>query len=115
MPSQTGTTLSPLLAAMQSLWFNNNMKSQKPSHFPTLDLHGHLGEEVEAKLDRFLLMASRKASEGGPPVVRIMTGKGKGVVQSLVIEYLRQAKYTWRFEKSANGKPNEGVLLVPVK
>ncbi|MEQ1875914.1 MAG: Smr/MutS family protein [Bdellovibrionia bacterium] len=72
-----------------------------------LDLHGARAEEVIDRVDRFIM----KANELGLDRVRIMTGKGKGVVQKTVIEYLKQGGFPWQFEK--NGKTvNEGVLIV---
>ncbi len=44
--------------------------------------------------------------------VRIMTGKGKGVVQSAVMQYLKLGKFSWVYEKLPNGKMNEGVLVI---
>jgi dsDNA-specific endonuclease/ATPase MutS2 len=43
---------------------------------------------------------------------KIMTGKGSGVVQKIVVKYLKQAGYQWAFEKLSNGKDNTGVLVL---
>lgn len=75
---------------------------------PTLDLHGLKRDEVWDKIDRFLL----NQAENGAPRVRIMTGKGQGIVREETEKYLRQAKYHFSVEKLDNGKPNEGVLVV---
>ena len=72
---------------------------------PTLDLHGVTEDEVFDLVDRFLTKATS-------PVVRIMPGKGKGIIKKKLIEYLKLAKYSWTYEKLANGKPNEGVLVI---
>ena len=75
---------------------------------PTLDLHGFAKDDVHAALDRFLV----QASERGVTSVRVMTGKGTGVVQKEVIRLLKQGHYPWKFEKLANGTENTGVLVV---
>ncbi|MBC7398238.1 MAG: Smr/MutS family protein [Bdellovibrionales bacterium] len=73
-----------------------------------LDLHGFKIDDVIAAVDRFLTQANAAELDK----VRIMTGKGTGAVQKQVIQLLKQAHYSWKFEKLANGKPNEGVLVV---
>ncbi len=72
-----------------------------------LDLHGCREEEVIDRVDRFIM----KANELGLTRVRIMTGKGKGIVQRSVIEYLKLGRFPWQFEKN-KGTVNEGVLVV---
>jgi DNA-nicking Smr family endonuclease len=67
-----------------------------------LDLHGCRAEEIPDKVDRFLT-DSQKA---GLHRVRIMTGKGKGVVQKEVIAYLKLG--------NARREKNEGVLVVQI-
>jgi DNA mismatch repair protein MutS2 len=73
-----------------------------------LDLHGCRAEEVVDRVDNFIM----RATEANLPRVRIMTGKGKGIVQKEVIQYLKLGRYPHSFEKLSNGKPNEGVLIV---
>lgn len=73
-----------------------------------LDLHGCRLDEVDDKVDRFLM----KLSSSNLKRARIMTGKGTGVIQKAVMKYLKAAGYPYSFEKSANGKPNEGCLIV---
>ncbi len=74
----------------------------------TLDLHGVRAEDVIDKLDRFIMQANSAELE----FVRIMTGKGTGTVKKIATDYLRQARYSWKFEKLPSGKENEGVLVV---
>lgn len=75
---------------------------------PSIDLHGYQKDEVYDALDRFLL----KVSDQGAKRARIVTGKGKGIVLKEAQKYLKQAGYPFQFEKMANGKSNEGVLVV---
>jgi dsDNA-specific endonuclease/ATPase MutS2 len=72
-----------------------------------LDLHGCRAEEVIDRVDRFIMRANEMDLER----VRIMTGKGKGIVQKTVIEYLKLGRFPWQYEKTASGV-NEGVLVV---
>lgn len=73
-----------------------------------LDLHGYRGEDVEEAVDQFLV----KLATSSLKKARIMTGKGKGVVQKIVISYLKKAGYLWSFEKLSNGRSNEGCLVI---
>ena len=73
-----------------------------------LDLHGYLGDDVEAAVDQFLVGLGQSDFKKA----RIMTGKGSGVVQKIVIKYLKLAGYQWKFEKLPNGKENTGVLVL---
>ena len=76
----------------------------------TLDLHGCRAEEIPDKVDKFLV----EAAKGGLSRVRIMTGKGKGIVKKEVIAYLKLGKFSWKFETTAKREINEGVLVVQV-
>ncbi len=81
--------------------------SKKPEKKnPTLDLHGVTEDEVFDLVDRFITKNSSAAQ------IRIMPGKGKGIVKKKLIEYLRLANYSWKYEKLPNGTPNEGVLVI---
>lgn len=75
-----------------------------------LDLHGCRAEEIPDKVDRFIV----QAQEGGLHRIRIMTGKGKGIVKKEVIAYLKLGKYPWKFETTAKRETNDGVLVVSV-
>jgi DNA-nicking Smr family endonuclease len=75
-----------------------------------LDLHGSRAEEVPDKVDKFLVESAKR----GLNRVRIMTGKGKGIVQKEVIAYLKLGNYPWKFETTAKGETNEGVLIVQI-
>jgi|GEM_PF-881603 len=83
-------------------------KGKNAAGAPTLDLHGAKKEDVHARLDRFLLDASSRDIKQ----VRVMTGKGTGVVQAEVIRLLKAGHYPWKFEKLPNGTENTGVLVV---
>lgn len=83
-------------------------KKKKATGGKVLDLHGRTSHEIFDLVDRFLLNEVRK----GLPQTKIMTGKGTGLVQKEVIRYLKKAGYHWSFEKSGDGRPNEGVLVI---
>jgi DNA-nicking Smr family endonuclease len=80
--------------------------NKKNSGAPTLDLHGFVVDDVFDAIDRFI----RKNSSA--PRVRVMTGKGKGLVRKKAEEYLRLGGFPFQVEKLDNGKPNDGVLVV---
>lgn len=73
-----------------------------------LDLHGCRAEEVADRVDKFLVNAYNAKLNR----IRIMTGKGKGIVQKEVIKYLKLGNYPWSYEKTGKGVTNEGVLIV---
>jgi len=73
-----------------------------------LDLHGYRTEDVPDAVDRFLI----KAQRAGQKRVRIMTGKGRGLVKKTVIDYLRLGGFPFEEERLKNGRRNEGVLVV---
>lgn len=74
----------------------------------TLDLHGLREDEVFDKVDKFL--SSPRAQSA--PKVRIMSGKGKGIVQKKLIEYLKLGGYPWTYERDSQGRENQGVLVI---
>ncbi len=76
----------------------------------TLDLHGQRMDGLEDRVDRFIVESQKK----GQHQVRIMTGKGSGQVLKAVQTYLKLGGYPSHFERLANGKSNEGVLLVQI-
>lgn len=73
-----------------------------------LDLHGYKAEDVESAIDDFLV----KISKSNLRRARLMTGKGTGTVQKIAIKYLKLAGYQWTYEKLANGKDNQGCLII---
>lgn len=73
---------------------------------PTLDLHGFKTDEVFDAVEGFL--RKHEAADR----VRIIPGKGSGKVMAQVKDYLSKARYPCQFEKSPNGAPNEGSLIV---
>jgi len=83
-----------------------NKKSQ--NNLKTLDLHGYLSDNVYDAVDKFIVKETKK----GSGKIRIMTGKGKGIVQKLVVQYLKQGGYPWNYESKGSGQQNTGVLIV---
>ncbi len=71
-----------------------------------LDLHGLTCEEAEPQIYQFL----RVAEEQHLQQVRIITGKGTGVLREHVQNTLRQMQYTWQTAKYNEG--GEGSLVV---
>ena len=72
---------------------------------PTLDLHGCTTDEVFNLLDPFITKHSQH------PELRIIVGKGRGLVKNKTIKYLKGAHYPWRYEK-VRGIENTGALIV---
>lgn len=72
---------------------------------PVLDLHGVDKDEILNLVDRFLRQHSNKEQ------VYIIVGKGKGLIHDKVIEYLKLAKYPWKYEL-IYGVANKGSLVI---
>ena len=72
---------------------------------PTLDLHGRTKEEVFPLLDHFI-MKNQEVEE-----VLLIVGKGRGIVRQKAIEWLKGAKYPYRYER-IRGVENTGALII---
>lgn len=81
---------------------------QNSSPGPLLDLHGATEDAVFDLVDRFITKHAATSTNQ----IRIMPGKGKGIVKKKLIEYLKLANYTYKHEKLPNGTLNEGVFVV---
>ncbi len=77
----------------------------KGKNIPTLDLHGCTRDEVSSLLDRFIVKHNTHEE------LRVIVGKGRGIVKQKTIEYLKGAHYPWRYEK-VRGIENPGALIV---
>ncbi len=71
-----------------------------------LDLHGLTCAEAEPQIYQFL----RTAEDRWLPKVRIITGKGTGVLREHTQKVLRQMQYTWQIAQYNEG--GEGALVV---
>ena len=74
-------------------------------NLPTLDLHGCTKDEVFNLLDPFIVRHSRCEE------LRVIVGRGRGIVRQKAVEYLKSAHYPWRYEK-VRGVENPGALIV---
>lgn len=70
-----------------------------------IDLHGCSADQVFDLLDRFI--RAHKNQER----IRIIVGKGKGVIREKTLEYLEQTHYSWKYE-TIRGVENKGALIV---
>ena len=76
-----------------------------------VDLRGMTGEEAVLELDRFLDQAVMgKLSE-----VRIIHGKGTGVVRQKVREHLKRSPYVTAFRPGKFGEGEDGVTVATLK
>lgn len=78
----------------------------KSSKIPTLDLHGFKKDDVFDAVDRFVM------KHQSTPRVRIMPGKGAGIVRDELIRYLKLGGYPWSYEVMDNGSKNDGSVIV---
>lgn len=83
-----------------------NRRMGKKKDIPTLDLHGYKKDEVFDAVDRFI-MKNKNA-----PRVRIMPGKGAGIVRQEVERYLKLGGYPWSFDTNERGDKNSGAIIV---
>ena len=73
---------------------------------PTLDLHGRTGDEVFGLLDQFITKHKRCKE------LRVIVGRGRGIVKQRAVEYLKGAHYPWRHERAHSGVENPGALIL---
>jgi DNA-nicking Smr family endonuclease len=73
---------------------------------PTLDLHGFKKDEVFDAVDRFIMKHQSAAQ------IKIMPGKGEGIVRSELLRYLKLGGYPWAYEEMPNGQKNTGSVIV---
>ncbi len=72
-----------------------------------ISLRAQRAEEALANLDRYL----DQANAVGLPYVRIVHGKGTGILRNLVREELKRRKYIERFEEAQPHEGGEGVTI----
>lgn len=80
--------------------------AKQAAKVPTLDLHKYRQDEVFDAIEVFF------AKHSGAERVRIIPGKGKGIVKAEVERYLKLAKYHYSYEKNEKCVVNDGVILV---
>ena len=73
---------------------------------PTLDLHGFKKEDVFDAVDRFI-MKNRDRDR-----IKIMPGKGEGIVRAELLRYLKLGGYPWSYEEMPSGQKNMGSVIV---
>jgi len=83
------------------------VRELKTSVVPELDLRGMAADEALAVLDNYLDSAYLANLES----VRIIHGKGTGVLRSAVQEELRRSKYVKSFRIGAYGEGDSGVTI----
>ena len=72
---------------------------------PEIDFHGRTSDEVLTLLDAFL------AENKDKDLVRVIIGKGRGIIGKTVKEYLDLGHYPWSYER-VGGTENKGALIV---
>ncbi len=78
---------------------------------PEVDLRGMTGDEAIVELDRFL----DQAVMGKLQEVRIIHGKGTGVVRQRVREHLKRSPYVRAFRPGRFGEGEDGVTVAELK
>ncbi len=76
-----------------------------------LDMRGWRAEEVASELDRYL----NDAYLAGLPFVRLIHGKGTGVLRQVVRDYLRGNALVTEFRSGEQGEGGEGVTVAKIK
>lgn len=87
------------------------VRELKAAAQPELDLRGMASDEAIAVLDNFL----DSAYMGNLPSVRIIHGKGTGVLRSAVQAELRRCKYVKSFRLGVYGEGETGVTIAEFK
>ena len=87
------------------------VRELKAAAQPELDLRGMAADEAIILLDNFL----DSAYMGNLPNVRIIHGKGTGVLRAAVQEELRRCKYVKSFRLGVYGEGESGVTIAEFK
>lgn len=87
------------------------VRELKSAAQPELDLRGMASDEAIVVLDNFL----DNAYMGNLPTVRIIHGKGTGVLRSAVHDELRHCKYVKSFRLGVYGEGESGVTIAEFK
>ncbi|MCQ2420800.1 MAG: endonuclease MutS2 [Clostridia bacterium] len=87
------------------------VRSLKAAVHPELDIRGMATDEAIPVLDNFL----DAAYMGNLPQVRIIHGKGTGVLRAAVHEELRRCKYVKQFRVGVYGEGENGVTIAEFK
>lgn len=72
----------------------------------TLDLHGFRKDDVFDAVDLFIIK-NHSATR-----LRILSGKGAGIVRQEVLRYLELGGYPWAYEVESSGSKNTGSIIV---
>jgi DNA mismatch repair protein MutS2 len=75
-----------------------------------LDLRGQISDDALDVLDRYL----EQAYLSGLPFVRIIHGKGMGVLRQVVRDALRQHAHVTSFEEGGPKEGGEGVTVAKI-
>lgn len=91
---------------------SGGVRLKAPTQFTTeLDLRGESGDEAILELDRFLDSAVRLHME----TVRIIHGKGTGVLRQRVQTHLKRHSQVKNFRLGVYGEGEDGVTIVTLK
>ena len=97
-PEEQGTVYRP----------SSTVRTQSPGM--ELDLRGQISEDALSMLDRYL----DQAYTAGLPFVRIIHGKGTGVLRQAVRDALRQYPHVTSFEEGGPKEGGEGVTVAKI-
>ncbi len=91
--------------------FNKTKISKTQTASVELDLRGLMSDEALMELEKFLDDASLARIE----TVRVIHGKGTGVLRSMVHEYCRNSKQVKEFRLGVYGEGETGVTVITLK
>lgn len=91
--------------------FNARLFEKQSNFRAELDLRGVRGEEAIAKLDDWL----NDAHLLGMFSLKIVHGRGYGILRKLITEHLRSVKFVKSFEHESEQLGGDGVTLVSIK
>ncbi|MEI6043381.1 MAG: endonuclease MutS2 [Chloroflexota bacterium] len=90
---------------------NAHARSEIPNTAIEVDLRGRRAEEIFAELDRYL----NDAYLGNLPFVRIVHGKGTGVLRQVVRDILKTHALVSSFRLGENGEGGDGVTIAKLQ
>lgn len=79
---------------------------------PVLDLHGLPPDEAERELDLFVNLEFAGPERRDLKVIKIIHGRGAGILRNTVIKYLKDSQFVEKFRDAQDPAQTNGVIYV---
>lgn len=97
--------------SMKNQQFNLHLFEKQSQFYPNIDVRGIRGEEAVQKISSFI----DDANLVGAKNLKVIHGRGGGVLRTLIKEHLKQNKLVKQFEFESEQLGGDGVTLITLK